>query len=49
MFLEGRMPGQRKPLQHARSAIGQLSKQCVDQDAEDDMTPMREAISSPLS
>src|ERR1700704_1981350 len=34
MFLEGRMPGQRQPLQCARGAVGQLSEQGIDQDRE---------------
>ena len=36
VFLEGRMPGQRQPLQRARGAVGELSEQGVDQDAEHD-------------
>ena len=32
LFLEGRMPGQRQPLQRARGAVGELSQKCVDQD-----------------
>src|ERR1700712_1234424 len=42
MFLEGRMPGQCQPLQHARGAVGELSQEGVDQDAEHDDVDLHE-------